>query len=39
MLRFIGLSLVSCLSSSALAQDARMPDDYESRYGKDDGAS
>ena len=27
MLRFIGLSLVSCLSSSPLAQDARMPDD------------
>ena len=27
MLRLIGLSLVSCLSSSALAQDARMPDD------------
>jgi hypothetical protein len=27
MLRLIGLSLISCLSSSALAQDARMPDD------------
>ena len=27
MLRFIGLSLISCLSSNALAQDAGMPED------------
>ena len=27
MLRLIGLSLISCLSSSAVAQDARMPED------------